>query len=171
MEYFEVQYLRAVSDYHTTGRIFLLEDPLLANLERLSDLWRLELRTVQECGLYTLETQLKAWFASMLNDYWGHIYAVCKELLGVNNEGPLALICTVIGELGGEDETEQLRTILGTHIQQTALAAVSRVHGGDAASQGDPVTALFEAEQQANELWTRLGLRAEVILKLKHGSH
>jgi hypothetical protein len=32
MEHFEVQHLRAVSDYHTTGRIFLLEDTLLTNL-------------------------------------------------------------------------------------------------------------------------------------------
>jgi hypothetical protein len=168
MEYFEVQHLRAVSDYYTTGRIFLPDDTLLTNLERFYNSWWLESITVDDaCELETLKDQLKALFASMLKNYWEEIYAECEELLRVNNEGPLALICRVVGEVGDEDETEHLRTILEMHVKRTALAAMSRVHGGDAASPGDPVTcatALFEVEQQANKLWSRLGFSTKTMV-------
>jgi hypothetical protein len=165
MEHFEVQYLRSVSDYHTTGRIFLLEDTLLTNLERFYDSWYLESAAVGRC----LITPLKAWFASMLKDYWWDIYAECEELLGVNNEGHLTLICMVVGEFGGEEETEQLRAILATHVRRNALAVVSRIRGGDMTSP-DPVTcatALLEVEQEANELWTRLQLSLRIMERLK----
>jgi hypothetical protein len=170
MEHLEVQHLRAVSDFHTTGRIFLLEDTLLTNLDRFHDSWLLERGTFRACELVTFEPQSKAWFASMLKDYWGDIYAECKELVRVNNERRLSLICRVVGEFGGKDETEQLRTILQTHVKKTALAAVSKAHGGDAASPGDPVacaTALLEVEQEMNKLWTRLGFGGEVELELE----
>jgi hypothetical protein len=139
MEHFEAQHLRAISDYHTTRRIFLLEDTLLTNLERFYDSWRLEHGMFNACKLMAFESQSKAWFASMLKGYWEKIYAECEELLRVNNEGSLPLICTIVDKFGGEDETEQLRTILEKHVKQTALAAVYRVHGGDAAAPGDPV--------------------------------
>jgi hypothetical protein len=118
----------------------------------------------------TFEIQLKAWFASMLRDYWADIYAECRELLRVNNEGPLTLIFTIVNEFGDENGTEQLRTILEAHVKQTALATVSRVHGGDTASRGDPVacaTALLEVEQEANELWGRLDLDMKTRERLK----
>jgi hypothetical protein len=170
MEHFEVQHLRAVSDYHTTERIFLREDTLLTNLERFYDSWDSEHNMVEACKLETLKTQVRAWFASMLKDYWGDIYAECEELLRVSNEGPLALIFTVIETFGGEDKTAKLRTTLETHIKQTALAAVSRLHGGDAGSAGDPVTCattLLKVEQQINELWTGLYLDNETAAGLE----
>jgi hypothetical protein len=160
MEHFEVQYLQAVSDYHT-GCSFLPEDTLFTNLGRFYYSWDLESRIVRECGLHSLKTQLKAWFSSMLKDYWGDIYAECEELFRANNEGLLALISTVVREVGGKEETERLRTIFKTHVKETALATVSRVHGGDVASPGDPVafaTALLAVEQEANKMWTKLEL-------------
>jgi hypothetical protein len=114
-------------------------------------------------GLYSLETPFKAWFASMLKDYsgWEDIFAECKELFRVNNEGPLVLISTVVREFGGKEEIERFRKLFETHVKQTALAAVSRVHGGDVASPGDPVTcvaALLAVEQEADKLWEKLAL-------------